>query len=100
MLYITYNYKHFNMIYAEVLLEKTKEAIIKRNDEPYYKALHCIENNLEIVAEHGHRILDVTDYVSDIWLLSDEHLKRLVEILERYRYNVSYEKDCFFFIEW
>lgn len=88
------------MIYAEELLEKTTKAIIRRNDEPYYKALHCIENALEITAEHGSRILDVTDYVSDIWLLSDEHLKRLVEMLERYKYNVAYEKDYLFFIEW
>lgn len=88
------------MIYAEELLEKTTKAIMKRKDEPFYKALHSIENALEITAEHGSRILDVTDHVSDIWLLSDEHLKRLVEMLERYKYIVSYEKDYLFFIEW
>ena len=94
------NFKYFNMITAEELLEKTTKAIMKRKDEPFYKALHSIENALEITAKHGGRILDVTDHVSDIWLLSDEHLERLVDMLERYKYNVSYEKDYLFFIEW
>ena len=88
------------MITAEELLEKTTKAIMKRKDEPFYKVLHSIENALEIASEHGNRILDVTDHVSDIWLLSDEHLERLVDMLERYKYNVSYEKDYLFFIEW
>lgn len=88
------------MISAEELLEKTTKAIKQRKDEPFYKALHCIENALEITAEQGSRILDVTDHVSDIWLLSDEHLERLVDMLELYKYNVSYEKDYLFFIEW
>lgn len=88
------------MITAEELLEKTTKAIMKRNDEPYYKALHCIENALEIAAEHGERTLDVTDYVSDIWLLSDKHLERLVDVLELYKYVVAYEKDCLFMVSW
>ena len=88
------------MISAEELLKKTTKAIMQREDEPFYKALHSIENALEIASEHGNRILDVTDHVSDIWLLSDEHLERLVDMLERYKYNVSYEKDYLFFIEW
>lgn len=88
------------MIYAEELLKKTTKAIIRRNDEPYYKALHCIENALEIAAKHGERILDVTDYVNDVWLLSDDHLKKLVDILKRYRYEVFYMKDYLFIIEW
>lgn len=88
------------MISAEELLKKTTKAIMQRKDEPFYKALHSIENALEITAEHGSRILDVTDHVSDIWLLSDEHLERLVDMLELYKYNVSYEKDYLFFIEW
>lgn len=88
------------MISAEELLKKTTNAIMQRKDEPFYKALHCIENALEIAAEHGEMVLDVTDYVSDVWLLSDEHLERLVDMLELYKYNVSYKKDYLFMVSW
>ena len=88
------------MIYAEELLEKTTKVIMKRNDEPYYKALHSIEVALEIAAEHGDLILDVTECVSDVWLLSDAHLERLVETLRTYRYAVAYKKDYIFLISW
>jgi hypothetical protein len=57
------------MISAEELLKKTTKAIMQKKDEPFYKALHSIENALEIAAEHGEMTLDVTDYVSDIWSL-------------------------------
>lgn len=88
------------MIYAEELLEKTTQAIMSKKDEPYYKALHSIENALEIAAEHGERVLDITEYVSDVWLLSDVHLERLVATLRIYRYAVAYKKDYLFIVSW